>query len=62
MDHILLDMGDEPNVRVGEEVVLIGRQEGAGITANEVASGQGTVVHEVVARLGKRLPRLYLDS
>jgi alanine racemase len=62
MDHILLDMGDEPNVRVGEEVVLIGWQEGAGITANEVASGQGTVVHEVVARLGKRLPRLYLDS
>jgi len=62
MDHILLDMGDEPDLRVGEEVVLIGRQEGAEITANEVASAQGTVVHEVVARLGKRLPRIYLGA
>jgi alanine racemase len=60
MDHILLDMGDEPDLHASEEAVLIGRQEGAEITANELADAQGTVVHEVVARLGKRLPRIYL--
>jgi len=62
MDHILLEMGDEPGLRVGEEAVLIGRQEAAEITANELADAQGTVVHEVVARLGKRLPRIYLGA
>jgi len=62
MDHILLDMGDEPGLRPGEEAVLIGRQGPGEITANELASAQGTVVHEVVARLGKRLPRLYSES
>jgi len=57
MDHIMLEVGEE--VGVGDEVVLIGRQGVEELTANDLAEAAGTVVHEIVARLGRRLPRLY---
>ena len=57
MDQMLVDLG-EIAAKPGDEVVLIGEQAGARITANELAAAQGTVVHEIVARLGKRLPRV----
>lgn len=67
MDQMLVDVGDIAAC-AGDEVVLIGEQmnERAGrpsrITANEVAAAQGTVVHEIVARLGKRLPRVEIET
>lgn len=61
MDQMLVDLG-EIEAKAGDEVVLIGEQMGDRITANEVAAAQGTVVHEIVARLGKRLPRMYVDG
>jgi len=66
MDQMLADLG-EVDARAGDEVVLIGEQMGERavrrlrITANEVAAAQGTVVHEIVARLGKRLPRVSVE-
>jgi len=61
MDQMLVDVGDM-EAKVGDEVVLIGEQGGERITANDVADAQQTVVHEIVARLGKRLPCIHLDD
>jgi len=61
MDQIMVDLGDDW-MPIGEEVVLIGEQNGERITVNEMAAWQDTVIHEVVARLGKRLQRYYYDS
>jgi alanine racemase len=61
MDQMLIDVG-EVEAKPGAEVVLIGEQTGERITANDLADAQGTVVHEIVARLGKRLPRFYLND
>jgi len=61
MDQTLVDIGDA-DAQVGDEVVLIGEQARERITANDLAAAQGTVVHEVVARLGKRLPRICADE
>jgi alanine racemase len=61
MDQMLVDLG-EIEAKAGDEVVLIGEQMGERITANELAAAQGTVVHEIIARLGKRLPRVYLGE
>jgi len=61
MDQMLVELG-EVEAKAGDEVVLIGEQMGERITANELAAAHGTVVHEIVARLGKRLPRVYLSD
>ena len=58
MDQIVVDVGDLP-VRVGDEVVLIGRQGDEEITADEWADRLGTIAYEVVCQIGPRLPRRY---
>lgn len=61
MDQFVVDATDT-GAEVGDEVVLIGRQGGEEITVNELARWGGTVHHEVLARLGERLPRVYPDA
>lgn len=58
MDQIMVDVGDA-EVRLGDEVVLIGRQGSDEITATELAGWLGTINYEVVCRLGPRLRRVY---
>jgi alanine racemase len=57
MDQIVVDLADDDSVAVGDEVVLLGRQGDAEITAWEWAEATGTIAYEVLARLGPRLPR-----
>jgi len=59
MNHIMVDVSDEENVQVGEEVVLIGRQGEATLTASHLADWGATVPHEILARLSPRLTRVY---
>ncbi len=51
-----------PDVRLGDEAVLIGRQGTEEITADEVAEIQGTISYEVLSRIGPRVPRVYLPA
>ena len=59
MDQIVVDVGDDP-VEVGDEVVLLGRQGDAEITADEWAALLGTINYEIVCGFGPRMPRRYL--
>lgn len=58
MDQLVVDCGDEP-IEVGDEVVLIGKQGGSKVTADEWARHLGTINYEIVCRIGPRLPRRY---
>jgi alanine racemase len=58
MDQFVVD-ATETGAEVGDEVVLLGRQADEEITVNELAAWGDTVHHEVLARLGARLPRMY---
>jgi alanine racemase len=58
MDQFVVD-ATVTGAEVGDEVVLLGRQGDDEITVNELAAWGGTVHHEVLARLGDRLPRVY---
>jgi len=58
MDHVMFDAGDV-DVAVGDEVVLIGRQEADEITATEWAERTGTIGYEIVCRIGSRVPRVH---
>jgi alanine racemase len=59
MDTMVVEVTDIQGVEVGDEVVLIGRQGGDAIPAEEVASWAETINYEVVSHLLPRLPRVY---
>jgi alanine racemase len=60
MDQIMVDVGNIPGVKTGDEAVLIGRQGDQEITADEVASLLGTINYEIVCMVNHRVPRVYL--
>jgi alanine racemase len=55
----MVDVTALPEVRVGDEAVLIGRQGDEEITADEVAELAGTISYEILCRIGPRVPRTY---
>lgn len=61
LDHCLVDISCRPTVKVGDEVVFIGRQGEEEITAAEAATWAGTITEEITCRLGK-LPRVYVGG
>jgi alanine racemase len=61
MDQILLDCGDD-QVEQGDEVVLIGEQDGESVSADELGEIAGTIGYEIVSVIGRRVPREYLGA
>jgi alanine racemase len=62
MDGLMVDIGGIAGVTYDDEFVLIGEQEGARITADEVAGERRTINYEVTTALRGRLPRLHLGA
>ena len=62
MDQCMLQLDQVPGARMGDEVVLIGRQGDACITAEEVASAWGTGNYDVVCGLAARVTRFYFSQ
>lgn len=60
MDQFMVDVGHVPDVEIGDEAVLFGRQGSAEITADEVANWLGTINYEVVCMVSHRVPRVFL--
>jgi alanine racemase len=58
MDQCMVDITSIPNVRVGDEVVLIGSQGQSALTAETVAQRLGTINYEVVSEILARVPRV----
>ena len=58
MDQCMVDVSRIPQTRVGDEVVLIGRQGSASLTAEQVAQRLGTINYEVVSEILARVPRV----
>jgi len=59
MDQSMVNLGPETAVRVGDEVVLIGRSGDAEITAYEWAEQLRTITYEVTCQINARVARLY---
>jgi alanine racemase len=62
MDMAMADVSHLPDVEIGDEVVIVGRQADDEITLDEFAESAGIIPHELLVRLGSRAPRLYLRS
>jgi alanine racemase len=57
MDQLMVDCGDDETVAVGDEVVLIGRQDDEEVPATEWAERLDTIGYEIVCGIGPRVPR-----
>ncbi|WP_042170509.1 alanine racemase [Paenibacillus gorillae] len=65
MDQCMIaldEVSGEKAVQPGEEVVLIGRQGEACITAEEIAAQLGTINYEVTCMMAARVPRIYMKD
>ena len=60
MNLTVVDASKVNDVRVGDEVVLIGQMGSEQITAEEVARKLNTISYEVVSRINPLLPRIYI--
>lgn len=62
MDSFVVDVGQVPGAKVGDEVILIGEQGDERMGAGELAERADTIVYEIVAGLGTRPERIYLNG
>jgi alanine racemase len=59
MDNVTVDVGSDPEVRVGARAVLIGRSGGERQTVEDIAHRVGTINHEILCGISARVPRHY---
>jgi alanine racemase len=62
MDMFMIDITDIPEVKLENEVVLIGRAGDEIIRAEDLAEWAGTINYEIVARIGAHLPRRVINE
>ena len=59
MDQVMIDVGHIRGVRVGDEVVLLGKQGREEIRAEKLARLAETIAYEFVCGISNRVPRIY---
>ena len=62
MNMTMVDVSDIPEVSLEDEVVLIGRQGKAHLTAEEMAHLVGSISYEVLTRINAALPRRVVNK
>lgn len=58
MDLTILDVGQIPQVKLEDEVVIIGSQGEERISAEEIATTLNTINYEIVSAISARVPRI----
>jgi len=59
MDQMMIDVGHIKGVKVGDEVVLIGKQGREEIRTEKLARLAGTIAYEFACGISNRVPRVY---
>ncbi len=66
MDLTMVDVTDVEGVELGDECVILGKQDGRfgtdAITAQEIAGRLGTIPWEVLTSVSRRVPRFYRNA
>ncbi len=60
MDQIVVDISKIDDVKIGDDVVIIGNSGNEWITAEEIAEIAGTINYEIVCGISKRVPRIHI--
>ena len=62
MDQMMVDVSEIPDVRAGDQVVLLGRDGGEIITADLLGELSGRFPYELVCDISLRVPRIYTSA
>ncbi len=49
------------NGKVGEKVLLFGKQDGAEVTVDEIADRNGMISSQLMCSIGSKLPKVYYE-
>ena len=60
MDQTMVNLTELPDVKVGDPVVIFGRQGKEEISVEEIAKKLDTVVTQILSFIGPRVPRVYI--
>lgn len=60
MDQCMIDVTDVPNIKIGDEVIIMGSDGKNTILADDIANATGTINYEIVCAFGQRLPKVYV--
>ncbi|MGE5654039.1 MAG: alanine racemase C-terminal domain-containing protein, partial [Bacillota bacterium] len=60
MDQCMIDVGNVPDVSVGDEVIIFGHSKDVSWSAEDLANQLGTISYEVMCAVARRVPRVYL--
>ncbi|CAN5381233.1 alanine racemase [soil metagenome] len=60
MDQLIGGLSEESDLRVGDEVILLGDGSDLAPTADSIAAALGTINYEVATSIAARVPRVYV--
>lgn len=60
MDQVMIDVSDVPNVKLGDEVIVMGTDGKNTILADDIAKATGTINYEITCAFGQRLPKVFV--
>ena len=60
MDQCMVDVTNVPNVKVGDEVIVMGSDGVHEVSAEDIAKATGTINYEICCAFGQRLPKVYV--
>jgi alanine racemase len=59
MDHLMVDIGNDADITVGDDVMLIGCEKSERLTAWDIAEALGTIPYEVTCNISQRVQRAF---
>ena len=62
MDQCMIDVTDIEDVKVGDEVILLGEQGNLKFNADDIAEIMGTINYEILCMIKYRIPRVYIKD
>lgn len=62
MDQCMIDVTHIEDVKIGDEVILLGEENGLKFDANDMASIMGTINYEILCMISHRVPRIYIKN
>jgi alanine racemase len=62
MDWTIIDVTGLPDVKIGDQVTLIGRDQNAEILAEHLAEINSTISYEITCGINRRVEKLYVGS
>ena len=61
MDQCMVDVSAVPDVKLGDEIVLMGKQGDNEISADDLANINGTINYEITCCFDLRIPKVYIN-